>query len=231
MGRKKITTILSYKLPFSGATVLTIAQFSCYHAIILKIRQKFFMLHIYQRICKTAILIIIFTLLSKPCFSSEAFLKDIVVTTSKKELLVYFTAQGCFTKQMEKAILNGVPVTFTYKILLDKKRSFWPDKGIRSLKLFHTIKYDQLKGVFIINRSELPEEIATSKDFIWAKKLMTTVEVAVVPISALKKGDKYELRLKAELNKVKLPLYLHYIFFFTSLWDFETDWYYINFVY
>jgi len=85
--------------------------------------------------------------------------------------------------------------------------------------------------VFIVTRSELPEQMATSKDFIWAKKLMTTVEVPVVPISALKKGDKYELRLKAELNKVKLPLYLHYIFFFTSLWDFETDWYYINFVY
>jgi len=193
------------------------------------------MIHICQRFYKTDVLIFIFVLLSlllsKVCFSYGAFLKDIVVTTSKKDLLVYFTAQGCFTKKMEKAILNGVPVTFTYKILLDKKRSFWPDKGIRSLKLFHTIKYDQLKGVFIVNRSEFPEQMATSKDFIWAKKLMTTVEVAVVPISALKKGDKYELSLKAELNKVKLPLYLHYIFFFTSLWDFETDWYYINFVY
>ncbi|RKY45244.1 MAG: DUF4390 domain-containing protein [Candidatus Omnitrophota bacterium] len=199
--------------------------------LFLKIRQKFFMIHIYQRSYKTGILIFIFMLLSKVCLSSEAFLKDIVVTTSKKDLLVYFTAQRCFTKEMEKAILNGVPVTFTYRILLDKKRSFWPDKGLRSLKLFHTIKYDQLKGVFIVTRSELPEQMATSKDFIWAKKLMTTVEVPVVPISALKKGDKYELRLKAELNKVKLPLYLHYIFFFTSLWDFETDWYYINFVY
>ncbi|WP_353806870.1 DUF4390 domain-containing protein [Desulfobacter sp.] len=39
------------------------------------------------------------------------------------------------------------------------------------------------------------------------------------------------MRIKAELEKVTLPLWLHYIFFFVSYWDFETDWYVINFTY
>jgi hypothetical protein len=31
--------------------------------------------------------------------------------------------------------------------------------------------------------------------------------------------------IKAKLDKVRLPLYMEYVFFFVSLWDFETDWY------
>jgi len=39
------------------------------------------------------------------------------------------------------------------------------------------------------------------------------------------------LGAKAELNKLTLPFHLHYVLFFVSLWDFETDWYTIDFVY
>jgi hypothetical protein len=31
--------------------------------------------------------------------------------------------------------------------------------------------------------------------------------------------------IKAKLDKVRLPLGMEYVFFFVSLWDFETDWY------
>jgi hypothetical protein len=50
-------------------------------------------------------------------------------------------------------------------------------------------------------------------------------------LAQLVKGDKYQLRIKAELDKVTLPLSLHYVLFFVSYWDFETNWYVINFKY
>jgi len=174
------------------------------------------------------VLVIFFSSIS---FANNVSLKDIVITTSKKDLLVYFNVEGCFTKKMEEAILNGLPVTFTFKVILEERRTLWPDKTVNSFKIYHTIKYDQLKGVFIINRSEAIEQNVTSKDFLRAKRLMAEVEAPVAPVSNLKKGHKYRLRLKAELEKVKLPLYLHYVFFFASLWDFETEWYNINFTY
>ena len=45
----------------------------------------------------------------------------------------------------------------------------------------------------------------------------------IVPLSALEKGGHYQIRAKAQLSKLTLPLYLHYVLFFVSLWDFETD--------
>ena len=61
---------------------------------------------------------------------------------------------------------------------------------------------------------------------------MTEVDnLRVIELANLIKGDKYQIRIKAELDKVTLPLSLHYVLFFVSFWDFETDWYLINFTY
>jgi len=61
---------------------------------------------------------------------------------------------------------------------------------------------------------------------------MTEIDgLKVVPLSNLEKDKRYQLRAKAELSKRTLPFYLHYVLFFVSLWDFETDWYAIDFTY
>jgi hypothetical protein len=65
-----------------------------------------------------------------------------------------------------------------------------------------------------------------------AKKWMTEINsLKIVPLDRLEKGEQYQLRVKAEVSKKTLPLYLHYILFFVSLWDFETDWYTIDFTF
>ncbi len=65
-----------------------------------------------------------------------------------------------------------------------------------------------------------------------ARSLMTEVDnLKILPLDQLVKGDKYQLRIKAKLDKVTLPLSLHYVLFFVSFWDFETNWYLINFTY
>ena len=59
-----------------------------------------------------------------------------------------------------------------------------------------------------------------------AKALMAKVEeVEVRPSSPLKPRVSTQLRIKAQLDPVKLPLHMEFLFFFVSLWDFETDWY------
>jgi hypothetical protein len=133
---------------------------------------------------------------------------------------------------MEEAILNGIPTTFTIVIRLYRTRAFWFDASIASIKLEHTIKYDSLKNEFRVTRSEEDYTELVVKDFEVAKKAMAEIRnIRVVPLKELQERGKYQLRVKAELEKVRLPLYLHYVLFFVSLWDFETDWYTVDFIY
>jgi hypothetical protein len=73
--------------------------------------------------------------------------------------------------------------------------------------------------------SEENDSALVTSDFEKAKELMARVEDAeILPVSPLKPGASTQLRIKAELDSVKLPLHLEYLLFFVSLWDFETDW-------
>jgi hypothetical protein len=165
-------------------------------------------------------------------WGKQAQISDIIVTNNQESLLVYFFTKGCFTADMNKAILNGIPTTFTFLIELYKPRSLWPNKQLASQRLHHTIKYDSLRQEFSVTLSERGNQTFIMKEFNKAQEMMADVSnFQLIPLQSLEKNTQYQLRIKAELNKVRLPLYLHYLLFFVSLWDFDTDWYVVDFIY
>jgi len=140
--------------------------------------------------------------------------------------------EGAFREELQKAILSGVPTSFSFFAKLNKVRNFWFDKDIADIEVTNTIKYDNLKKEFIVEHSWKPDNHEVTKSFKEAKKWMTEINsLKIIPLNRLEKDAHYQLRVKAEVSKKTLPLYLHYILFFVSLWDFETDWYAIDFIY
>jgi hypothetical protein len=176
--------------------------------------------------------VFVFCVTTGPVFGEDAYLSDIVVTNTRDHLLVYFTVENCFTADMTTAIESGIETTFTFFIKLQEKRDLWPDKTMVSKKIQHSIRYDNLKKQYEVRRSEENQKAVIVKEFETAKKIMTeVVALEVVPLQQLNKGTPYQIRMMAEMDRIKLPLGLHYIFFFLSLWDFKTDWYVVDFKY
>jgi len=164
---------------------------------------------------------------------NKAFLSDIVVTNTRDDLLLYFTVNNCFTPQMNTAIESGINTAFTFYIKLYEKRTFLWDKVITQSEITHSIRFDQLKNVYEVRLSEdndgMPRLV---KSFAEAQKLMAEVAaLRLTSIQNLQKGGRYQVAMMAQLEKVKLPFYLHYVLFFVSLWDFETDWSTMDFRY
>ncbi len=187
-------------------------------------------------ISKGLLVVMLIALVSLPgawcAWAQQARLSDIVVTNTEEHLLVYFSVEDCFTPDMNRAIESGLPATFTFLVHLYEKRDFWWDSKIAEMEVKHSIKYDQLKKRYEMRLTERDQEVIFVQDFQEAKHLMSEVAaLEVVPLHRLEKGGRYQLRMKAELDKIRLPLYLHYILFFLSLWDFETDWYAVDFLY
>ena len=97
------------------------------------------------------------------------------------------------------------------------------DAEISDIEVTHTIQYDNLKKEFAILRSWEGVNIKVTKSFEEAQKLMSEINsLKIIPLKKLEKGGQYQLRVKAEFSKKTLtaPLYLHYVLFFVSLWDF-----------
>jgi hypothetical protein len=179
-----------------------------------------------------AIIAIIIFFMQARVSAEDARLTNITVSNTRDDLLLYLNVEGAFREEMKKAILSGVPATFSFFAGLNRVKNFWFDGEIADIEVTHTIEYDNLKKEFTVSRSWEGNNIRVTKSFTEAQKLMTEISsLKIIPLNKLEKGMQYQLRVKAEFSKKTLPLYLHYVLFFVSLWDFETDWYTIDFIY
>jgi hypothetical protein len=179
-----------------------------------------------------AVLMSFIFLIQIPCAAQDATLSNLIVTNTSDDLLVYLNVEGAFREQTVNAIMNGVPASFSFFIKLYQKRSMWFDKAIADIEIANSIKYNNLKKEFVVERSWENGRIRTAQSLQEAQKLMSDVDgLKIIHLNKLAKGKQYQVRAKAKLSKLTLPFYLHYVFFFVSLWDFETDWYTIDFIY
>jgi hypothetical protein len=180
----------------------------------------------------SVILFLNFWLLTPIIKGEEARIKNISVINSWDHCILSFSVTGCFTEEMKKAIDNGIDTTFTFYIELYEIREFWWDKQVADLSVSHLIKYDSLKKIYMVTLSEKGDKVFYVEDFIKAKKLMSEIRgLGITRLHNLQKGKRYQVRMMAELDKITLPFYLDYVLFFLSLWDFETDWYKVDFTY
>jgi hypothetical protein len=164
--------------------------------------------------------------------AKDATLTNIIVTNTRDDLLVYLSVEGAFTLKMEDAVKRGVPASFSFFINLYRTRGMWFDQKMADLTITHTIKYNSLKKEYAVSRSWDSSSPVIVQSFDVAKTLMTEIDsLKVIPLGLLEKGKQYQIQAKAKLSRVTLPYYLHYVLFFLSLWDFETDWYTIDFIY
>lgn len=156
---------------------------------------------------------------------------DVTLDRSRGNLEVSFRLHNCFSPKMEEAIRAGIPTTFRFRILVERQRRLpFFRSPLVDIVFEHTIKYDRLRGRYRVQLPEQPERELTTPDFEEAKRSMSTVkDLPLIPQWRLGEGAGNQVLLKAELSKFYLPLLFRYIFFFVSLWDFETDWHKVTF--
>ncbi len=177
-------------------------------------------------------LVLISSILASMSVAQGAALKDIAMSNADDSLLLYLTVTDCFSGEMRQAIDNGIHTTFTFYIKVFEVKNFWVDKEIADLEVNHEIQYDNLKKVYIVRLSEKGDRPVYVETFDEAKDLIAKlVRLNVTKLDNLYKGRHYKVRMMAELDRIRLPFHLHYIFFFLSLWDFKTDWYTLDFTY
>jgi hypothetical protein len=178
-----------------------------------------------------------FLLLAPPCppqASAEGTpeIKDIIVTTSDIDLLLFATVKNGFTKEMIDDVKNGIPVVFTYQMELRKTSSSWIDTTLIESAVTHTLTFDEANKQYKVVFSDQGGKATATKDVEEAKQLMAELNgVKVIALSQLVPDAPYAIHFKVTLKKGSLPLGMHRLLPFSALWDFETDWRTIEFRY
>lgn len=182
----------------------------------------------------SVVLLCFFFLMSQStlAWAANARLTDIIVTNTPNQLLFFARIENAFNEKITEAVQSGVPATFSFIIKLQQTRGLWLDKKITELEVNHTIQYNNIKETYAVTRSWEKDHPLTTKSFAEAREHMCKIEGLILSqMDALNKGERYQIKAKAELDKMTLPFYLHYVLFFLSFWDIETDWHTIYFTY
>jgi hypothetical protein len=180
---------------------------------------------------KIVLILMLIAGISAEAQAIEPRISDIIITNNAENVLLYARLINGFKTEMESAILAGVPSIFTLQIEVYQPRSLVWDKKIMSHEIKRIIKYDNLKKTFSIFTNGNPEP-TIFPDFESAQKAVADFSgIIITPLRGLLRGERYYLKMKIKIDKVRLPLHMEYILFFVSYWDFETDWYTHNFSY
>jgi len=163
---------------------------------------------------------------------SEPNIADIIITTSKTHLLLFCAIKNSYTEEMIKGVRNGLPITFDFYIELEKINNNWPDTTLTEETIQHTLKYDPLREEYQVTLPEKGNKMETTPSIEKAMEYMSELNgVKIIEREKLVPDAPYALHVKAKMAEKTLPLNMHYIIPFISLWDFETDWRVIEFRY
>jgi hypothetical protein len=177
-------------------------------------------------------LIISFLFINNFAFANKPKITNIIIADSKQHLLFFLNVEEAFNEKICRRIDSGIPISFSYILKLHKVRTLWIDKEIANIKLTNTIKYNGLKKEYTVTKSWSDAKPYVTKSFAEAKRFMTKIDgFKICTIDKLEKGQEYKAKVKAEFSKVTLPLYLHYVLFFVSFWNIETNWHTVDFIY
>lgn len=159
-------------------------------------------------------------------------LTDVNLINTRDDLLLYLKVQDAVSAKMKEAILSGAPASFQFTIEIIQIQPWWFNLPVANLTVSQTVKHNVLKKNFIVSRSWKNAPPITVPTFEEARDLMASIDgLKIVALQKLEKGQLYSVRIKAKLDELKLPLYLHYLFKLISMGNVETPWHTIEFIY
>lgn len=161
----------------------------------------------------------------------KALVRDLVVANSNRDLLLYFQVGEIFRPDMEEGVLNGIPASLTFQVVLRGLKDGQPGRELAALTINHTLSYDALREAFRLNLSEVPG-VQTRTSLAQARKMLTEVNgVPVVGLDTLRPGGEYDLAVKVRLEGKSLPLSINYLAPFWKSGEHESVWYHVQFKY
>lgn len=176
------------------------------------------------------LLLLLSLIVARPVDAREATIRDIVVTNSSTDLLLFLKMEDAFSPEIIEGVQNGLAATFNYEIQLRLVRTGWPDKLIYQGQLDHTMTYDPIKKGYRLLLTENGAEEIALPTLAKAQAMMSEVQGArLVPLGTLQPDRQYLLKVRAVLARKTLPFGGHFLIPFSDFWHVNTNWYTVSF--
>ena len=153
-------------------------------------------------------------------------LVNIGVGTNGKTVVINARLVEGFTSNIEEAIEDGIPITFTFEAELRQANTLWNDTLISSNTIKHVIKYDSLKQVYRFTETGkgVRRKITTRNKQKSQKMMLTLSNIPITSARRIVSNKKYYVRIKASLETDSFWFPFNELLFFLPFNNFNTAW-------
>jgi len=165
-------------------------------------------------------------LCATPSYSMDGRLTPLIIDNTAVKVSI--RADAAFDYDLEEIVFNGIPVQCIFDIKLYHHTRYWFDKELASLTIHHVLTYDNLKDVFIIEKSTKKTAPTEVDDLKEAESLVSSIEdLTITTQEFLDTKEKYYIVYKvdvvADTENSHLPFYLDYLLNIFPWRDKETE--------
>ncbi len=158
-------------------------------------------------------------------------IKNVLLAQCQTELCLNFSLNGGLTQNIEKILQSGIPVKYIFEISLKRKRLLWDDE-LKHIELIRTILLDNIRNEYILTFYYPTTRIITVSNIDEAKQYLFYIkQLPLIPLKALKKGDRYFINIKARARKGETSMPFGRLVKMFSSFGFSTKSYEIEFRY
>jgi len=159
-------------------------------------------------------------------------LENFVLGKNNQWITLSLTVRSPFDKKLKSLVLNGVPQKITLEITTNEKKNYLflvnIDRKIFTNSITHSIHYDNLKKLFVVNTGKERPALRTSSYQQALTAVSTFNNIHLLPLEKSGAQHEYQTRIKAEILKKRMPFHLEYLFFFLAGWERKTQTYVLD---
>ncbi|NDV22123.1 DUF4390 domain-containing protein [Desulfovibrio sp. JC022] len=149
--------------------------------------------------------------------ASSLQLKNMVLDNQAGSIMARFGIELTADTQVEEALQNGMKLKLECKASLFEHKSVWLDSKVAGKTYSSKLYFDSLSNQFVLEKPGA--KIFKNKSLsILLRDEWKSFVLDLGPWSTLKRGERYNLRLKVRLDRTEVPAWLKNTLFFWS-WD------------
>jgi hypothetical protein len=124
-----------------------------------------------------------------------------------------------------EALENGVPLTFTVEVAVDRVRRWLPDAGLVSVTREWQLSYEPLSRRYLVRYPDGGEPTSHATLFGALSAAGRVQGLAVADAPALASGESYDVAVRALLSHRTLPGPLQFLNFWSGSLSLGSEWY------
>lgn len=149
--------------------------------------------------------------------ASTLQLKNMVLDNQAGSIMARFGIELAADTEVEEALQNGIKLKLECDASLFEHKSVWMDSKVAGKNYSSKLYFDSLSNEFVLEKPG--QKIFKNKSLsILLREEWKSFILDLGPWSTLKRGERYNLRLKVRLDRTEVPAWLKSTLFFWS-WD------------